>query len=144
MTLDPNLVALAAARNIGALVTIKRDGRPQLSTVSFTFDPTAALVRVSVVDGRAKVHNLRRDPRASVYVTSVDGWAYAVLEGTVELSPVAAAPDDPTVEELVDVYRSIRGAEHPDWDEYRAAMVADHRLVATVRVERAYGPTGPR
>lgn len=144
MTLDPNLVALAAARNIGALVTIKRDGRPQLSTVSFTFDPAAALVRVSVVDGRAKVHNLRRDPRASVYVTSADGWAYAVLEGAVELSPVAAAPDDSTVEELVDVYRSIRGAEHPDWDEYRAAMVADHRLVATVRVERAYGPTGPR
>ncbi|MEP7017837.1 MAG: PPOX class F420-dependent oxidoreductase [Actinomycetota bacterium] len=143
MTLDPNLVALASTRNIGALVTIKRDGRPQLSTVNFTFDPTAASVRISVVDGRAKVHNLRRDPRASVYVTSPDGWAYAVLEGTVELSPVAAAPDDPTVEALVDVYRSIRGAEHPDWDEYRAAMVADHRLVATVRVERVYGPTGP-
>ena len=142
MTLDPTLAALASARNIGALVTIKRDGRPQLSTVSFTFDPVAALVRISVVDGRAKVHNLRRDPRASVYVTSADGWTYAVLEGTAELSPVAAAPDDPTVEELVEVYRSIRGDEHPDWDEYRAAMVADHRLVARLRVQRAYGPTG--
>ena len=141
MTLDPNLVALASARNIGALVTIKRDGRPQLSTVSFNFDAAASLVRISVVDGRAKVHNLRRDPRASVYVTSADGWTYAVLEGIVELSPVAAAPDDATVEELVDVYR---GAEHPDWDEYRAAMVADHRLVARLRVERAYGPAGPR
>lgn len=139
MTLDPNLVALAAARNIGALVTIKRDGRPQLSTVSFTFDPITALVRVSVVDGRAKVHNLRRDPRASVYVTSADGWAYAVLEGTVELSPVAAALDDPTVEELVDVYRSIRGAEHPDWDEYRAAMTRDQRVLIRIRPERA-GP----
>jgi PPOX class probable F420-dependent enzyme len=144
MTLDPNLVSLASARNIGALVTIKRDGRPQLSTVSFTFDPAKALARISVVDGRAKVHNLRRDPRASFYVTSADGWTYAVLEGTVELSPVAAAPDDPTVEELVDVYRSIRGAEHPDWDQYRAAMVADHRLVARLRVERAYGPAGAR
>ena len=142
MTLDPTLAALASARNIGALVTIKRDGRPQLSTVSFKFDPVAALVRISVVDGRAKVHNLRRDPRASVYVTSADGWTYAVLEGTAELSPVAAAPDDPTVEELVEVYRSIRGDEHPDWDEYRAAMVADHRLVARLRVQRAYGPTG--
>jgi PPOX class probable F420-dependent enzyme len=144
MTLDPNLVALASARNIGALVTIKRDGRPQLSTVSLSFDPTTSLVRISVVDGRAKVHNLRRDPRASVYITSPDGWAYAVLEGTVELSPVAAAPDDPTVDELVDVYRSIRGAEHPDWDEYRAAMVADRRLVAKVHVDRVYGPAGPR
>jgi PPOX class probable F420-dependent enzyme len=144
MTLDPNLVSLASARNIGALVTIKRDGRPQLSTVSFTFDPAKALVRISVVDGRAKVHNLRRDPRASFYVTSADGWTYAVLEGTVELSPVAAALDDPAVEELVDVYRSIRGAEHPDWGEYRAAMVADHRLVARLRVEHAYGPAGAR
>ena len=144
MTLDPNLVALAASRNLGALVTIKRDGRPQLSTVSFAFDPAAELVRISVVDGRAKVHNLRRDPRASIYVTSADGWTYAVLEGTVELSRVAAAPGDGTVEELVDVYRSIRGADHPDWDEYRSAMVADHRLVARLSVERAYGPAEPR
>ena len=142
MTLDPNLVTLAVSRNIGALATIKRDGRPQLSTVSFTFDPAAAMVRISVVDGRAKVHNLRRDPRASVYVTSNDGWTYTVLEGRVELSPVATALDDDTVEELVDVFRAIRGEDHPDWAEYRAAMVADRRLVARLRVERAYGLAG--
>lgn len=142
MTLDPNLVALASARNSGALATIKRDGRPQLSTVNYAFDPEAAEVRMSVVDGRAKVHNLRRDPRASVFVTSTDGWTYAVLEGTVELSPVALAPDDDTVEELVEVYRAIRGEDHPDWDEYRAAMVADRRLVARLRIERAYGLAG--
>lgn len=139
MTLDPNLVALAAARNIGTLATIKRDGRPQLSTVNFAFDPAVAMVRMSVVDGRAKVHNLRRDPRASVFVSSLDGWTYAVLEGTVELSPVAMAPDDDTVEKLVEVYRTIRGEDHPDWDEYRVAMVADRRLVATMHVERGYG-----
>ncbi|MHB8273469.1 MAG: PPOX class F420-dependent oxidoreductase [Dermatophilaceae bacterium] len=142
MTLDPNLVTLAASRNIGALATIKRDGRPQLSTVSFTFDQTAAMVRISVVDGRAKVHNLRRDPRASVYVTSNDGWTYAVLEGRVELSPVATALDNDTVEELVEVFRAIRGEDYPDWAEYRAAMVADRRLVARLRVERAYGLAG--
>jgi len=142
MTLEPKLVALAASRNIGALVTIKRDGRPQLSTVSFTFDSRTAMVRISVVDGRAKVHNLRRDPRGSVFVSSADGWTYAVLEGTVELSPVATAPDDDTVQELVDVYRTIRGEDHPDWDDYRAAMVADRRLVARLRVERAYGLAG--
>jgi PPOX class probable F420-dependent enzyme len=144
MTLDPDLVALASSRNIGALATIKRDGRPQLSTVSFTFDSAAAMARISVVDGRAKVHNLRRDPRASIYITSTDGWAYAVLEGVVELSPVALAPDDQTVEELVDVFRAIRGEEHSDWDQYRAAMVADGRLVARLRVERAYGLAGPQ
>jgi PPOX class probable F420-dependent enzyme len=142
MTMDPDLVALAAARNIGALATIKRDGRPQLSTVAFTFDPAAATARISVIDGRAKVHNLRRDPRASLHVASADGWSYAVLEGTVELSPVAVAPDDDIVEELVAVFRAIRGEEHPDWDEFRAAMVADYRLVARLRVERAYGLAG--
>jgi len=142
MTIDPNLVALASARKIGALATIKRDGRPQISMVGFAFDSAAAVIRISVVDGRAKVHNLRRDPRASVLVTSTDGWSYVVLEGDAELSQVAAAPDDDTVEELVDIYRSIRGADHPDWDEFRAAMVADHRLVARLSIERAYGLAG--
>ena len=137
--LEAGLVALAASRNIGALATIKRDGRPQLSTVNFTLDPSPATLRVSVVDGGAKVHNLRRDPRGSVLVTSKDGWSYAVLEGMVELSPVAAARDDDTVEELVEIYRAIRGVDHPDWDEYRAAMVTDRRLVLRLRVERAYG-----
>jgi PPOX class probable F420-dependent enzyme len=141
MTLDPNLVALASARKIGALATIKRDGRPQISMVGFAFDSAAAEIRISVVDGRAKVHNLRRDPRASVLVTSTDGWSYVVLEGDAELSPVAAALDDDTVEELVDIYRSIRGADHPDWDEFRAAMVADRRLVARLSIQRAYGLT---
>src|SRR5665647_3598168 len=100
MTLNPNLVALASARNIGALATIKRDGRPRLSTVNFTLDLATTTARISVLDGRAKVHNLRRDPRASIFVTSPDGWAYAVLEGTVELSPVAMASDDQTVRVL--------------------------------------------
>ena len=114
MTLDPKLVALASARNIGALATIKRDGRPQLSTVNYALDPEAAEVRMSVVDGRAKVHNLRRDPRASVFVTSTDGWTYAVLEGTVELSPVALTPNNNTVEELIEIYHAIHNEDHPD------------------------------
>jgi PPOX class probable F420-dependent enzyme len=102
------------------------------------------MVRMSVVDGRAKVHNLRRDPRASLFVTSADGWTYAVLEGTAGLSAIATTPDDNTVEELVEVYRAIRGEDHPNWDEYRAAMVADHRLVARLQVDRAYGLAGER
>jgi len=140
--LDTHLVALAVSRNIGALATIKRDGRPQLSAVNFTLEPDASTARISVVEGGAKVHNLRRDPRASIFVTSKDGWTYAVLEGTVQLSAVAAATDDDTVDELIEVYRAIRGAEHPDWDDYRAAMVSDRRLVVRLRVERVYGLAG--
>lgn len=142
MTLDPALTALVTGSRLGALATIKRDGRPQLSNINYCFDPARALVRVSVVDGRAKVANLRRDPRASLMVSSADGWSYTVLEGVVELSAVAAATDDATVEELIEVYRLVAG-EHPDWDDYRRAMVADHRLVARLHVERAYGiPAG--
>jgi hypothetical protein len=64
-----------------------------------------------------------------------------VLEGHAELSPVALAPDDPTVEELVELYRTIRGEDHPDWEDYRRAMVADHRLVLRVHVRKVYGLT---
>jgi len=139
MTLDPDLLALTATRNIGALATIKRDGRPQLSTVNFTLDEATRTARICVVDGRAKVHNLRRDPRASIFVASPDGWTYAVLEGSVELSPVALAPDDETADELVELYRTIRGVDHPDWDEYREAMVSERRMAARLLVERVYG-----
>jgi PPOX class probable F420-dependent enzyme len=142
-TLDPNLIALAAERNIGALATIKGDGRPQLSSVNFTLDPATAMARVSMIEDRVIVHNLRRDPRGSIFVSSPDGWTYAVMEGTFELSAVASAPDDDIVEELVDIFRAIRGVDHTDWDDYRAAMVVERRLVARLRVECAYGLTRP-
>ena len=144
MTIDPNLLAPTSARNIGALATIKNDGRPQLTRVNFTLDPATTTARISVIDGRATVQNLRRDPRASIFVGSPDGWTYAVLEGTVELSPVALVSDDQTVEELVEVFRAIRGEDHHDWADYRAAMVADRRLVARLRVEGMYGLDRPQ
>jgi PPOX class probable F420-dependent enzyme len=120
----------------GTLATIKRDGRPQLSPVSFSFADN--VIRVSSTDDRAKVKNLRRDPRVSFYVTDPGYDGYIVVEGTAVLSPVAADPGDATVNELIEVYRSIAG-EHPDWDDYRAAMVADKRLVISVPVDRVYG-----
>lgn len=125
-----------------ALVTLKRDGRPQLSNIIYTYDESAGLVRISVTDSRAKTRNLRRDPRASLYLTNADMTAYEVVDGTVELTPVARSVDDPTVDELVDVYRSISG-EHPDWAEFRSAMVADGRLVVRFTVGHRYaGGTG--
>ncbi|MFC1409643.1 PPOX class F420-dependent oxidoreductase [Streptacidiphilus sp. N1-12] len=136
-----SLEQLIAQARGGALVALKRDGRPQLSNVSHTYDPATGLLRISSTADRAKVANLRRDPRGSYYVTQPDQRAYAVAEGTVELTPVAADPGDATVDELVEVYRLILG-EHPDWDEYRAAMVADRRLVIRLRVERVYGWAG--
>jgi PPOX class probable F420-dependent enzyme len=138
---DPALLRLAASRNLAALAALKRGGRPQLSMVNYALavERDTVTARISVVDGRAKVANLRRDPRASLLVTSPDGWSYAVLEGEAELSPVAKSQDDPTVEELIELYRTIRGEDHPDWDDYRRAMVADHRLVLKVHVGKVYG-----
>ncbi|SBT50069.1 PPOX class F420-dependent oxidoreductase [Micromonospora narathiwatensis] len=132
------LTDLIASRWLGTLATIKRDGRPQLSNVVYSFDREQGLIRVSVTDGRAKTANLRRDPRASFQVSSQDGWAYAVAEARAELTPVAERPDDPTVEELVGIYRAVQG-EHPDWDDFRRAMVAERRLVLRLHVERVYG-----
>ncbi|MFJ9667932.1 PPOX class F420-dependent oxidoreductase [Streptomyces sp. NPDC101219] len=141
MTQEPAqhaLLALLAEGNSGVLVTLKGDGRPQLSNVNHAYDPDERIVRVSVTDDRAKTRNLRRDPRASYHVTTDDRWAYTVAEGTAELSPVARDPYDATVEELIRLYRDVQG-EHPDWDDYRAAMVRDRRLVLRLHVERAYG-----
>lgn len=122
----------------GALVTMKSDGRPQLSTVDYLADPTTQLIRISTTADRAKIVNLRRDPRASLLVTSGDGSGYAVAEGTAQVSEPAADLHDQTVEELIEVFRAIQG-EHPDWPDYRRAMVEDRRLVVRLTLTRVYG-----
>ncbi|MBP0461893.1 PPOX class F420-dependent oxidoreductase [Streptomyces montanisoli] len=122
----------------GALVTRKRDGGPQLSNVSYLWDPGARSLLISVTDDRAKTRNLRRDPRASFYVTSPDFGAYAVGEGVAELGAVALAPDDASADALVAQYRALRG-EHPDWAEFRTAMVAERRLLVRLPLTYAYG-----
>jgi PPOX class probable F420-dependent enzyme len=119
------------------LITLKADGRPQSSNV-FAVVGEDGVLRVSLTDGRAKTTNLRRDPRVSLHMVAEDFWSYVVLEGEADLSPVAADPHDDTVEELVAYYRAGSG-EHPDWDEFRATMVADGRLVLRVRPTYAYG-----
>jgi PPOX class probable F420-dependent enzyme len=126
-----------AARRHGVLVTLRPDGRPQLSNIFYLAGPDGS-IRVSVTDDRAKTVNLRRDPRAQLYVTRDDFFAYVVLDGTASLSPVAGEVDDPVVDELVDMYRLASG-EHPDWSEFRRAMVTDGRLVLTLSAPRAYG-----
>jgi PPOX class probable F420-dependent enzyme len=130
---------VVVAGKLGTLATIKRDGRPQLSDVSYTADPASRILRASTRTSLAKTHNLRRDPRASMRVEGPGGAGYVVVEGTVEFSPVSAAEDDATVEELIDVYRLVGGQEHPDWADYRRAMVADGRLVLRLHVDHLYG-----
>ena len=142
---DDKLLALISGNSLGVLATIKRDGRPQLSNVSYHFDPREVAIEVSITEPRAKTRNLRRDPRASIHVCSDDGWSYAVAEGDVTLTPPAAAPHDDTVEALIRLYRNVAGKDHPDWDEYRQAMVDDRRVVMTLPISHVYGmPPGKR
>ena len=136
MDLDTALGFIRTNRQ-GVLTTIRRDGRPQLSNIIYAVD-AAGVIRISVTATRAKTKNLQRDPRASLYVVGETFWAYAVVDGTADLSPVATAPDDATVEELVELYRTFSG-EHEDWDDYRAAMVRDERLVLRITPTSAYG-----
>lgn len=138
MAFDPALLALFAELRGGSLITLRRDGRPQASVVIHVWDPGRRAVRISVTDDRAKTRNLRRDPRASYQVVAPELTAWAVGDGFAELTPPAADPRDDTVEALVDLYRSLAG-EHPDWAEYRAAMVADRRVVLTLAFEHVYG-----
>jgi PPOX class probable F420-dependent enzyme len=138
MTADPRMLAFVASHAWGVLATIKRDGRPQLSNVGYSYDDEQQLFRISVTDSRAKTRHLRLDPRVTLHVASKDFWTWVAVEGTAELTPVAADPHDATVEELVTYYRGING-EHENWDEYRAAMVADRRLVVRFRPEHVYG-----
>jgi len=127
----------ARPRKNGVLVALKSDGRPQLSNISYAVGGDD-VVRISITAGRAKYANLRRDNRASLYVSREDFWGYVVIDAEAELSPMAAEPNDATVEELVALYRAVAG-EHSNWDEYRAAMVADRRLVVRLRPVHAYG-----
>jgi PPOX class probable F420-dependent enzyme len=136
--IDDGFAELLASRRQGVLVTSRADGWPQLSNVNYGWDAKNLLIRISVTDDRAKTRNLRRNPRASFHVTSEDFWSYVVVDGHAELSAVAADPHDAAVEELTELYRAVQG-EHPDWDDYRAAMVRDRRLVIRIPAERAYG-----
>lgn len=136
MELD-DAVAFARQQRRSVLVTIKRDTRPQLSNVLHVAGDDG-LIRVSITADRAKYHNLAREPWAALHITSDDFWHYAVLECEVTLAEVAAAPDDATVDELVAYYRAANG-EHDDWDDYRAAMVRDRRVMARLRPTYAYG-----
>ncbi|MFI7003762.1 PPOX class F420-dependent oxidoreductase [Nocardia sp. NPDC050175] len=119
------------------LTTIRRNGRPQQSNVLHVIGGDGN-IRISITADRAKYHNLVREPWAAIHVTREDFFAYAVIEAIASVTPVAANPHDETVEALVDYYRAANG-EHPDWDDYRRAMVADRRALAILTPSHAYG-----
>jgi PPOX class probable F420-dependent enzyme len=129
----PTLIEFLRPRHRGLLVTRRSDGSPQLSPVTYGVDADGRIV-VSTYPGRAKTHNARRDPRVSMCVVS-DDWVgpYVQVDGTAEVLDMPAALDG-----LVDYFRCISG-EHPDWDEYRAAMVRQDKSLIRIDIQR-WGP----
>jgi PPOX class probable F420-dependent enzyme len=126
------LIAFLRDRHQAVLATTRSDGRPQLSPVTYGVDGEGR-ISIATYPQRAKVRNLRRDPRASLCVLSADWDPWVQVDGTAE---VIDLPD--AVEPLVEYFRSISG-EHPDWDEYREAMRRQGKSLVRVTIER-WGP----
>ncbi|PBC40549.1 PPOX class F420-dependent enzyme [Rhodococcus sp. ACPA4] len=124
------------------MATIKRDGRPQLSNIIYRWDSESRTASISITADRVKSKNAERDPRVSLHVSAPDFWSYAVIEGIAKLTPSASDPHDEVVDALVDLYRDISGNEHPDWEDYRRAMVAERRQILSVRADHVYGMSG--
>lgn len=122
-----------ATNNHAVLATTRRDGRPQLSPVTVGLD-SAGRVIISTRESAVKVVNLRRDPYASLAVFPDQFYGeWVQVEGPVEVVELPEA-----LELLVDYYQRVSG-EHPDWAEYRAAMVEQHRVLVRMSIERV-GP----
>ncbi|MFF5567564.1 PPOX class F420-dependent oxidoreductase [Streptomyces sp. NPDC012623] len=127
------LLEFVRPRHRAILLTTRADGRPQGSPLSCGVDDSGRIV-VSTYPERAKTRNAKRDERVSVIVLS-DDWngPWVQVDGAAE---VIDSPE--SVEPLVEYYRNIAG-EHPDWDEYRAAMVKQGKSIIRVTPER-WGP----
>jgi PPOX class probable F420-dependent enzyme len=134
---EDELWQLITAGQQAVLATTRADGSPQLSNVLYVVDAADRTVRISTKADTAKVRHLRRDPRAALHVSGRDFWAWAVAEGTVTLSDVAAAPGDPAAEELRHIHTVFYGPQHDD--EFYPAVITQQRIVVRVHVQRVYG-----
>lgn len=130
-------MAFVRPRRKCVLTTVRPDGRPHLSNVFYAVGDDDS-IWISLTDSRVKTGHLRRDPRVAVHVTDESFWQFVVLDGVASLSPIAQEPADPTVDALVEYFVRTNG-EHSDWADYRRAMVAERRLLATITVTRGYG-----
>ncbi len=118
----------AAERRNAVLITLRKDGRAQSSDIAYAVEGDSFLI--SITDSRAKTTNMRRDPRVVLHITDPGSWSYLSFDGTVDLLPTTTSIDDATSDALVSYYEAVSGGPHPDWDEYRQAMVDEGRLIA--------------
>ncbi len=123
-------------RRNAVLTTLRTDGRPQQSVIFYVAETDR--FTISITDSRAKTRNLRRDPRAALFIAGDSVFEWVSLDGTVSLTEVATDPNGPVADALVEQYRRGNG-EHEDWAAFRRSMVDDGRLLATFTATSATG-----
>jgi PPOX class probable F420-dependent enzyme len=129
----PTALSFLREHSHAVLATTRADGRPQMSPIVASVDADGQIA-ISSRETAIKVKNLRRDPFASLCVVNEGFYGeWVQLEGPATVTSLPEAMDH-----LVAYYRSLSG-EHPDWDDYRAAMVRDQRVIIRITPERA-GP----
>ena len=137
MTLSNNVKQFATENHQGVLTCFRRNGMPQMSIV--TCGAYRDGVAFSTTEDRAKMRNLERDPRCSLLVSKDNWWGYVVLEGRAQIISSKTATPDELRDAMRDVYRAAAGKEHPDWDEYRQAMVDQRKCLLRI-TPRRWGP----
>lgn len=115
----------------GVLATVKKNGRPQLSNIGYLYD-TDGLIKISTTADRVKARNIQRDPQVSMVALGANWYEYIVVEGTATVSP------EGQLAELRHLYEGIAGKPHPNWAEYDAAMLNDHRVIIAITLEKIY------
>ncbi|WP_242891307.1 TIGR03618 family F420-dependent PPOX class oxidoreductase [Actinomadura litoris] len=132
-----DLARVLGEQTFAVLATNRANGHPHLSTVVYAWDPAERVVRISTTADRVKVRQLREDPRAALHASTPDHLAFAVAEGTAELSEVSEEPGDAAGRELLAM---TPGFDDPDDERlFLEQMVKDRRLVIRLRVNRLYG-----
>ena len=125
------------ANRQAVLTTFRASGAAQMSVV--TVGAYGGGAGFTTTEDRAKLRNLARDPRCSLLVATPDWRSYVVLEGRARLLRRGHSDDAELRDALRDIYRAASGSEHPDWDDYDRAMIADRRAAVVVVPEHIYG-----
>jgi PPOX class probable F420-dependent enzyme len=134
---DEALSDLLGKQQFGTLATVKRSGHPHLTTMLYSWDPEARIVRFSTTAERVKVAHLRRDTRAALHVQGGDVWSFAVAEREAEVSDVTTSPGDAVGRELLAMVPEA--AKPEDEAAFLEQLVGERRVVLRLTVDRLYG-----
>ncbi|GAA4526846.1 MULTISPECIES: pyridoxamine 5'-phosphate oxidase family protein [Nonomuraea] len=134
---DEALSDLLGKQRFGTLATVKRSGHPHLTTMLYSWDPEARIVRFSTTADRIKVRHLRHNPRAALHVQGGDVWSFAAADGEAEVSEITTVPGDAVGRELLAMIPE--DARPEDGDAFLEQLVAERRVVIRLKADRLYG-----